>query len=794
MTQRDLELKVLKKAALKAKCRYVCGWKTATVIVLALMLALGPVSLAVQASDNAAATRFGGALWKLKNPDANAVFQTEQKPPLDMEKQAYGQLQHEAIVLLKNENGALPLQQTTADCRAGSTVSTQRAIDLQSALAQEGVAAGNGTVIVLLTRAEQTLLQELGQKKAAGEIEKIVLLWDTDKPVQPDVWKDCDADAVLWTGGGEIDGIAAVLAGAAPSGALPNTGAFGEYPAPAGSVYTGYKYYETRYEDYVMGTEKTGNFIYRDAVAYPFGFGLSYTTFAYSDLQVAYDAQADNFAVTVTVTNTGSAIGRHILQIYAQSPYTDYDRENGVEKPAVKLVGFAKTDLLEPGTAANVTVQVARRELASYDAKGAGTYILEAGDYYLTVAADSHNAANNILAAKGYTVESTGGRMDADGDAALTYKWNQSSFDEQSYRGVAENRFVDFEAVVSRQDWAGTLRQFPAGPDEIFTPYTPGDYPTVEMPTLGAKNGLKLYDMKGLAFDDPLWQTLLDQLTFEEMAKLIGDAYRQTAPIASVQAPGTFVGDLDMPTEEAFLSAAFDENLMYAIGWWAGQNAISKGETALRCFGGSFEDSFLAGTLRARQAKGIYANGVNVLLQGDNTNLWYTEQAAREQYFRAFQYTAELLPTTGSTFGLTEILRQEWGGKGMAIDAGIPTDYGLLIEGITVFDGEDTGVQKELAAYENDPVIVSAMRQACHYNLYALVNSAAMNGIGENTQVKPQALYVVTLLRVLMGLCAAAAVVFGILWHRGKTKWQQTEAYLDYQAAKNPPQEEEAEE
>ena len=101
--------------------------------------------------------------------------------------------------------------------------------------------------------------------------------------------------------------------------------------------------------------------------------------------------------------------------------------------------------------------------------------------------------------------------------------------------------------------------------------------------------------------------------------------------------------------------------------------------------------------------------------------------------------------------------------------------------------------QKELAAYENDPVIVSAMRQACHYNLYALANSAAMNGIGENTVVKPQLLYVVTLLRVLMGLCSAAAVVFGILWHRGKAKWQQTEAYLDYQAVKNPPQEEETE-
>jgi len=173
-----------------------------------------------------------------------------------------------------------------------------------------------------------------------------------------------------------------------------------------------------------------------------------------------------------------------------------------------------------------------------------------------------------------------------------------------------------------------------------------------------------------------------------------------------------------------------------------------------------------------------------VVMQGHDTTRWYAEQAAREQYFRAFQYTAELLPTAGSTMGLTKILRQEWGGKGMAIAAGMSTDYALLTEGITIFDGEDTAVQKELSAYANDPVIVSAMRQACHYNLYTLVNSAAMNGIGENTVVKAKALPVVTLLRVLMALCAAATVACGVLWYRGNRKRQQTEAYRNYQAAK----------
>ena len=420
---------------------------------------------------------------------------------------------------------------------------------------------------------------------------------------------------------------------------------------------------------------------------------------------------------------------------------------------------------------------------------------MDAGDYYLTVAGDSHNATNNILAAKGYTVESTAGRMDADGDTALTYKWTQAALDTESYRGAAANRFADTQTGISRADWEGTLSQTPAASLQKYATYTPGDYATVEMPTLGAKNGLKLYDMKGRAFDDPLWQRLLDQLTFDEMAKLIGDAYRWTMPVESVQAPGACVGDLHIPLGEEFLSAAFNSELMYAIGWWAGGAAVAKGETALRCFDGSFEDSFLTGTLRAQQAKGISGNGVNVLLQSESLQPWQTEQAAREQYLRAFQYAAEQLPTTGVALSgpakeLLDILRQEWRVKGMTIAADIPAADGLLA-GITVFDGQKFAAREELAAYENDPVVVSAMRQACNYNLYALVNSAAMNGIGENTVVKPRALYVVTLLRVLMGLCAAAAVAFGVLWRRGVVKWKRSQAYLNYRTLKITLQEEE---
>lgn len=115
------------------------------------------------------------------------------------------------------------------------------------------------------------------------------------------------------------------------------------------------------------------------------------------------------------------------MQVYVQSPYTDYDKQNGVEKSAVSLVGFGKTGMIEPGASETLSMTVNKRDIASYDTYGAGTYILDAGDYYFTAATDAHNAVNNILAAKGYTVESTNGKMTADGNADLTYTWTEDA-------------------------------------------------------------------------------------------------------------------------------------------------------------------------------------------------------------------------------------------------------------------------------------------------------------------------------------------------------------------------------
>lgn len=800
MDERTLELKRLKRASGQVRRKYVAGWKGAAIVFLALALLLTPVSIVAQTFDNVVADVLGGSFWQLKNKDENAFFVPEQTPPGETEESIYARLQSEAVVLLSNENSALPLQeQTLASCFFESNVNPEKVTHLQNALAEYGIGAGNGagTAVVLLTQADMALSQDLLQRKTAGTIEKIILLWDTPTPVQPEIPVSCNADAVLWTGGADVKVIAAILAGAAPTGALPYTGAYVTSKSPVGSIYTGYKYYETRYEDFVTGNGNSGSFSYWEQVAYPFGYGLSYTSFVYSDMQVAYDAQKDCFGITVTVTNTGSVAARETVQLYAQAPYTDYDKENGVEKPAVKLVGFAKTGLLEPGAGETLTLTVEKRELASFDAKGAGSYILDAGDYYLTLAADSHKAINNILAAKGYTPESTESRMDASGNPELTYHWTQSSLDTESYRGKTANRLADGQAGVSRKDWEGTLSQTPAAPARTQWQYNPGDYPTASMPTMGAENGLRLYDMVGLPFDDPAWQTLLDQLTFEDMASVIGDAYRFTMPAQSVQAPGARWGALEMPVEETFLLATFNTDLMYEASWRAAEDAISKGEMVLSCPGASFEDSFLAGKMQAAQVNGIMRRGVTVVLNGQSVGAWQNEQAVREQYLSVLRYAVEQQPTAGvlvsGDTGFADILRQEWGSKGMLVGAELPVAEGLL-SGVTVFNGWLPKTEKELVSFRQDPVVVTAMRQACHYNLYALANSAAMDGVGDQTVVKVRQLPLVTVCFAVAALCWALFAVLGVMWLRGSRKWKKTVEYLDYKTLKNTlKQEKEAE-
>lgn len=761
-----------------------------------------------------------------------------------------------------------------------------------------------GTNYLALDENEKEMMSNVAAMKADGTVDKVIVLINSANPLQVDFLKDnaYDIDACLWIGDVGISGINAVteiLAGNVnPSGSLVDTYCYDNYSAPAMAnftpttykgyeegiipenastymiyqegIYVGYKYYETRYEDYVMGTGNAGDYAYHEDVAFPFGYGKSYTDFAYSDMAVNYNASTDQFEVSVKVTNTGDTYsGKETVQVYSQSPYTAYDVKNGVEKPSAALCGFAKTEILAPGEAQNITVFVDKRDLASYDAYGAGTYILDDGDYYLTVATDAHNAVNNTLAAKGYTVENTQGRMDADGNAELAYKWNNPSFDAETYAVSANgtkivNQLSDSDinlyegndetvTYLTRNDWTATFPETIAElalTEEMIgdlqdIQYDPADYETVEMPVMGAKNGLKLYDMIGLDYDDASWDDLLDQLTFDEMVSLIGDAFHWTMPIKSIEAPGTrdengpqgltaslLASDatqLDATafTSEDVMAATFNVSLMSEIGKVIGNNCL---EADIAClygpgnnihrtpYGGRnfeyySEDGFLSGKMSAYEVAAIQDKGVHVVMKHFALNdseqdriglgVWLSEQAAREIYLKAFQapveegngngvmiaYTRWGCIWSGANKGLvTGILREEWGQDGMNITDNVLTTYvnGVdgILAGVSIYDAMMPYVTNLLPEYKNDPVIVAAMRESCHRNLYAIANSAGMNGVGADTTIKMTQPKIITIVKVLAMIFSILFVVSLVLWILKKRNFKKSEEYTSYMSYK----------
>ena len=407
---------------------------------------------------------------------------------------------------------------------------------------------------------------------ACGSFDTVVLVLNSNNTLELGFLEDpayANVKACLWCGGVGQEGIYAIgkaLAGTVnPSGRLVDTYAYDSLSAPSATnlgdysitnstitnggkylvyaegIYVGYRYYETRYEDGVLGQGNAGDYDYGSAVQFPFGHGLSYTQFQWSDYQVK--EASDGFEASVTVTNTGDRAGKDVVQIYMQSPYTDYDRANGVEKSAVELVGFAKTGLLEPGKSETVTISVPKEVMKTYDASGAGTYILDAGDYYFAAGHDAHHGLNNILAAKGFTAADG---MDADGDAAMAWKTTVDVQDSTTYAvslatgKAVSNQFQDTDIryydggfrYLSRSDWAGTWPEtyqggswqapgtllkdleWKRGVDVVGTGSEP-------MPTFEAKTERRASDLVGTDYSDPAWQELAEQLTPDQAMRLV---------------------------------------------------------------------------------------------------------------------------------------------------------------------------------------------------------------------------------------------------------------------------------
>ena len=539
-------------------------------------------------------------------------------------------------------------------------------------------------------------------------------------------------------------------------------------------IYVGYKYYETAAQEGAIDYDKT--------VQYPFGYGLSYTEF---EQKMGELKEKDGqISVDVEVTNTGDVAGKDVVEVYYKPPYTN----GGIEKSSANLIEFAKTDLLQPGESQTVTVTFSIEDMASYDENNAKAYVLEKGDYVISINSDSHTALDQ----KTYTA-----------DKDVVYKGeNKRASDDTAATNVFEDAKGDV-TYLSRADHFANYEEATAAPAsaELGEPYVSEyhlnsnfdktTYLNDEdvMPTTGADNGLTLADMRDADYDDPRWEKLLDQLTVDEMANMIAMAGYQTAAMDSVGKVATLdfdgpaainnnftgVGSIGFPIEVVVastwnkeLAQAWGECMgkisqeMGAEGWYAPGMNTHRTAFGARNYEYFSEDGVLAGNMGAKAVEGARKYGVYsyikhfALYEGNAkmVSVWSNEQAIREIYLKPFEISvkqggANAVMVSWSFLGdkwtgecsnlMNTVLRDEWGFRGMALTDffrnnghGFMNADAALANGVdamlSTFNGEENNV-----ANPEHPTSVLQMRNACKNVMYTVVSSWAYDGEHEET-------------------------------------------------------------
>ena len=614
---------------------------------------------------------------------------------------------------------------------------------------------------------------------------KVIVMLNNANAMEIDEIKNNDGvDAIMeigFPGGYGFYGVADILSGEAnPSGHLTDTYAvtnanspaaqnFGNYEwtnadpsvninaeeVEAEDIYTGYKYYETRYADTVLGqgnadatvgssTGKAWN--YDDEVSYPFGYGLSYTTFEQTLKSVDVDLANRTVTAEVDVKNTGDVAGKDVVQLYTSVPYTDYDVENKVEKSAVQLLDYEKTDMIEPGESQTVTITADAQDMASWDssceneAGTTGNWILDNGTYYFTVGNGAHEAVNNVLAAQDQDVE---------GNKDNVQTWELGDFDSSSFAVTlngtpVENQLQDADlnnwmedtvTYLSRNDWEGTwpetYKDLTATDEMIST--MADDYSDIEANgdpssvTFGADNGMTLANMKGVEdITDERWSTLMDQLTLEECLIRTGLGGTSTKVIESITSPEAIQNDgpngfnsyplgqyanSDASTGDPCVIAEDDPNRDYKMGVMANETVI----------GQTFSKQLAAEWGKAVGNYSLWAN--TAIWWGVGTNLHRTPYNARNH-----EYFSEDAVLTA--------------GQGAAIiKAG--HDYGVLIApkhlafndteinrtGIAEFMTEQAARENELHGTQSCIEDANALAVMTTYNRVGCVTSNAHTGL-----------------------------------------------------------------
>lgn len=528
-------------------------------------------------------------------------------------------------------------------------------------------------------------------------------------------------------------------------------------------IYVGYKFYETAASEGLIN--------YNDVVQYPFGYGLSYTDFTQKMGKVAYRNGKVSFKVTVT--NTGKTAGKDTVEIYYNPPYTN----GGIEKATKNLVAFEKTKTLEPGASQTISISFDDDDMASYDENNAKAYVLEKGDYQIMLQSDSHT----VIDTQTINVPKT-----------ITY--NTSSNTHNGDQTVATNQFSNAEGDVtylSRANHFANYAKATAAPTDFTMSdaakkqfsnnslYKAADHndSSDKMPTTGAKNGVKLADLRGKSYDDSAWDKLLDELTFDDMDNLIANAGYGSQAVKSIgkvqltDADGpaalnnnfTGVGSIGFPSSTSFactwnkdLAKQFGKMIgqmahdMHVAGWYAPAMNIHRNPYSGRTFEYFSEDSLLSGAMASNEIAGAKTRGVysfmkHFALNDQETNrnsmlcTWADEQSIREIYLKPFEMSvkqggAQAVMSSfnyiGPTYAgassnlLNTVLRNEWGFRGFVL-----TDYfggyGYQNADQLVRAGNDamlatTKVTNHIT--DKSATSVKAMRQASKNILYTVVN------------------------------------------------------------------------
>lgn len=505
-----------------------------------------------------------------------------------------------------------------------------------------------------LSDTERAVIKSAVEAKKANGGKVIVLLNNANAMEIDELKKDEGVDAILqigFPGGYGFYGVADILSGAVnPSGHLTDTYAVDNASSPAAQnygnyawtnadaaysinseiveaegIYTGYKYYETRYADTVLGQGNAGAaagsstgeaWTYQNEVTYPFGYGLSYTTFEQKLENVEVNLNERTVTADVTVKNTGNTAGKDAVQLYVSVPYTDYDREHLVEKSAIQLLDYGKTEELKPGESTTVTITADAQDMTSWDSTSKneagteGNYILDAGDYFFTVGDDAHHAMNNVLAAQSRS-EANG--MTEAGDASNVKTWNLASIDTTTFaytkNGTAvENQLQDMDlnhymentvTYLSRNDWSGTWPQtykdltatdemIEIMHNDLVEIKEQGDPKSVRF---GEDNGLNVADLRGADWDDERWDDLVAQVTLEEGMIRIAFGNGGVQPIQSVSSPKVNGSDgpngpssstlgqnanRDTSSADPYAIDASDPNANYSFGTMTNETIIAQ--------------------------------------------------------------------------------------------------------------------------------------------------------------------------------------------------------------------------